>query len=111
MQICLGTANIFNNYGLSYKNKIKKDYKFLSKINKCNIKYFDLSNGYRNTSKFYKIFNKNHNIIFKLSFKNKKITSKLLIKIEKQLISYKNKIKIKSFYAVLLHDSKKCIKK
>jgi aryl-alcohol dehydrogenase-like predicted oxidoreductase len=111
MQICLGTANIFNNYGLSHKNKIKKDYRFLSKINKSNIRYFDLSNGYRNTTKFYKIFNKNHNIIFKLSFKNKKITSKLLTKIEKQLISYKNKIKVKSFYAVLLHDSQEMYKK
>ena len=54
MQICLGTANIFNNYGLSHKNKIKKDFGFLSKINKSNLKYFDLSNGYRNTTKFYK---------------------------------------------------------
>ena len=53
MQICLGTANIFNNYGLSYKYKIKKDYRFLSDINK-NIKYFDISNGYRNTARFTK---------------------------------------------------------
>ena len=78
MQICLGTANIFNNYGLSHKNKIKKDYSFLSNINKKNIKYFDISNGYRNTARFYKILNKNDQIIFKLSFKKKKNKCKII---------------------------------
>lgn len=111
MQICLGTANIFNNYGLSYKYKIKKDYRFLSEINKKNIKYFDISNGYRNTARFYKIFNKNHQIIFKLSFKKKRINAKLLAKIEKQLILFKSKVRVQSFYAVLLHDSQEMYKK
>jgi aryl-alcohol dehydrogenase-like predicted oxidoreductase len=105
MKLCLGSANLYNKYGLSYKNNTKKKHNFLSKKYKKRFNFIDLSNGYKNLNKLKDKMNLFDNVIYKISFKNIKINKTELNKKRVELIKFKKNAKIDIFYAVILHNA------
>ncbi|MDC6482276.1 aldo/keto reductase [Pelagibacteraceae bacterium] len=109
-KLVLGSANIARTYGINNSNLAKnsslEDIFILLKRKK--IFFIDTAHAYENSERNLSEFNlKKFNIISKLPImyrdKNKK-------KIESQIINYVNKslkkLKIKSFYALLIHNTK-----
>ena len=109
-KICLGTAQFGNIYGITNKNKkqisIEEIKKFLLLLKKNKINFIDTALAYKNVDKKIsktKISLSNFNIITKISKPNKKKHFSEN-KIYHKVIASKKKLRIKSFYAVLLHD-------
>ena len=108
-KIILGTANFAKNYGIQKKNlnrlEIKKIINFSIK-NKIN--YFDTAINYKNVSELLGgILHKNIKVVTKIDIKKniKNPYEFIISEINKSL----KKLKIKKFYAVLLHNSD-CLK-
>lgn len=109
-KICLGTAQFGNIYGITNKNKkqisIDEIKKFLLLLKKNKINFIDTALAYKNVDKKLsrtKISLSYFDIITKIPKPNKKKRFSENIIYQKVLAS-KKKLRIKSFYAVLLHD-------
>ncbi len=110
-KICIGTPQFSGLYGITNKSKKKLNLKeinnFFKILKKKKVDFLDTALSYKkaekniflskvNTSKF-KIITKIPRPLKKKNYENK---------IMKEIINSKNKFKIKSFYAILLHDSR-----
>lgn len=101
-KIVLGCAQSDQNYGLNKKNKFNEVFDLALKFN---VKYFDTSATYKNSSEYIlktsKVFNSN--IISKTSFEgtvDRNYKEKVINEINKIL----NENKTKNIYALLLHN-------
>lgn len=106
-KICIGTANFNNRYGFK-KNKttIKNIKKILEYSKKKKINFLDTAINYSNSKKILSKMNiKKFNLISKISLPKRNI-KKLKNWIIKSVIKEKNNLRIKSLYALLLHDTK-----
>ena len=106
--LCLGSANFGFNYGINKKEAINnKDLKkLLNYAGKNNISFNDTAINYKNTEKKIGIFNKyNFKIVTKLPLIPKKIVNVenwIINKIQESCY----KLKTKSLYGLLIHDTK-----
>ncbi|MDC1053072.1 aldo/keto reductase [Candidatus Pelagibacter sp.] len=111
-KICLGTANIGDNYGLENKRKINdKDIKKIFKyLIKKKINFIDTAFSYKNSHRTIKNnFSSNFKIITKLPIPNKNIkniSQWIIKKVVKEQIYFNNQIDI-----LLLHNTKMLRKK
>ena len=107
MKLILGTAQIGKKYGILNKKKI--EFLDLQKVSnlavKSKISFLDTAFDYKNS----------HNLIAKSSLRKFKIISKIKLKkknksairkIRSTILNSLKKLKIKNFYAILIHDSK-----
>ena len=105
-KICIGTAQFGMNYGISNisgKTKNNELNKIFSILDKKNINFLDTSMNYGDSYKVLKKYNlKNFNIISKIPQISKTDQVEKLI-CKKVLLSLK-KLKIDSFYGILLHN-------
>ena len=106
--LCLGSANFGFNYGINKKEAINnKDLKkLLNYAGKNNISFIDTAINYKNSEKKIGIFNKyNFKIVTKLPLIPKKIVNVenwIINKIQESCY----KLKTKSLYGLLIHDTK-----
>lgn len=109
-KICLGTAQFGKIYGITNKNKkqtsVQEIKKFLLLLKKNKIDFIDTALSYKNVDKKLsktKINLNKFNIITKIP-RPKQNEDHYVKKISKMILVSKEKLRIKSFYAVLLHD-------
>ena len=111
MRLSLGTANFGIKYGFLNKKIKRKDLKKIKSFCiKKKILHIDTSTDYKNSFKFLnKIIDKKFKVIIKIKFKNKKLNDYKSFK--KHILFIKNKLNIKSFYGLLIHEPKDLIGK
>lgn len=103
-KLVIGGAQLGNKYGITNNKKLSRQesIKILNFAKRKNINYVDLADSYKSQN----ILNVNQlnkfNIIFKFHFKKKEIEEK---KIKKKIYDIYNKLNIKNFYCILLHDT------
>ena len=109
-KICLGTAQFGKIYGITNKKKkqtsVQEIKNFLLLLKKNKIDFIDTALSYKNVDKKLsktKINLNKFNIITKIP-KPKKNEDHYVNKISKMILVSKENLRIKSFYAVLLHD-------
>ena len=103
-KLVIGGAQLGNKYGITNNKKLSRQesIKILNFAKRKNINYVDLADSYKSQN----ILNVNQlnkfNIIFKFHLKKKEIEEK---KIKKKIYDIYNKLNIKNFYCILLHDT------
>ena len=109
-KICLGTAQFGKIYGITNKNRkqisVQEIKNFLLLLKKNKIDFIDTALSYKNVDNKLsktKINLNKFNIITKIP-KPKKNEDHYVNKINKMILVSKENLRIKSFYAVLLHD-------
>ena len=98
MKLILGTANLNNDYGkLNNFLNIENFKKSIKTLNSINSKFLETSFEYNNSIKALKKINlSKYQIILKINIKDELDF--------KKIDDFKRKIKIRSFYCIMLHD-------
>lgn len=115
MKLILGTANLNYKYGINKKEISFNEMNKILQFKNNNLKYIDTSVMYKNDKILSRFNLSNYNIISKIPSFEKKKSNSIKNEIIKCVSSSAKKLRIKNFYAILLHRpndllGKKCSK-